>query len=45
MDDFYIPFGRMINLQTRRGKIDLLSDVYEEAQERAHEGLNRFLSS
>ena len=44
MDDFYVPFGRMINLQTRRGNIDLLSDVYEEAQERAHEGLNRFLS-
>lgn len=44
MEDFYVPFGRMTNLQTRRGKIDLLSDVYEEAQERANEGLNRFLS-
>ena len=44
MDDFYVPFGRMTNLHTRKGNIELLSDIYEEAQERAYEGLNRFLS-
>lgn len=44
MDDFYVPFGRMINFQTRKGKFDLLSDVFEDAKERAKEGLDRFLS-
>jgi arginyl-tRNA synthetase len=44
MDDFYVPFGRMINFQTRKGKFELLSDIFEEAKERAHEGLARFLS-
>ena len=44
MDDFYVPFGRMTNFQTRKGKFDLLSDVFEYAKERANEGLNRFLS-
>ncbi|CAF2411510.1 unnamed protein product [Rotaria sp. Silwood2] len=43
LDDFYVPFGRMINFQTRKGKIDLLSDVFEDAKERAKEGLGRFL--
>ncbi|CAF0888989.1 unnamed protein product [Rotaria sp. Silwood1] len=43
LDDFYVPFGRMINLQTRRGKFDLLSDVFHDAKERAKEGLDRFL--
>ena len=44
MDDFYVPFGRMINFQTRKGKFELLSDVFEDAKERANEGLQRFLS-
>lgn len=44
LDDFYVPFGRMINFQTRKGKFDLLSDVFEDAKERAKEGLDRFLS-
>jgi hypothetical protein len=44
MDDFYVPFGRMTNFQTRKGQFDLLSDVFEYAKERANEGLNRFLS-
>ncbi|CAF0844032.1 unnamed protein product [Adineta ricciae] len=43
LDDMYIPFGRMINFQTRKGKFDLLSDVFEDAKERAKEGLDRFL--
>ena len=43
MDDFYVPFGRMINFQTRKGKINLLSDVFDDAKERATEGLDRFL--
>ncbi|CAM4769536.1 unnamed protein product [Rotaria magnacalcarata] len=43
LDDFYIPFGRMINFQTRKGKFDLLSDVLDDAKERAQEGLDRFL--
>ena len=45
LDDMYIPFGRMINFQTRKGKFDLLSDVFEDAKERAKEGLDRFLSN
>ena len=45
MDDFYVPFGRMVNFQTRKGKFDLLSDVFEDAKERAQEGLDRFLSN
>ena len=44
LDDFYVPFGRMINFQTRKGKFDLLSDVFDDAKERAKEGLDRFLS-
>ncbi len=44
MDDFYVPFGRMVNFQTRKGRFDLLSDVFEDAKERAKEGLDRFLS-
>ncbi len=44
MDDFYVPFGRLINFQTRKGKFDLLSDVFDDAKERAKEGLDRFLS-
>ena len=44
LDDFYVPFGRMINFQTRKGQFDLLSDVFNDAKERANEGLNRFLS-
>ena len=44
MDDFFVPFGRMVNFQTRKGKFDLLSDVFEDAKERAKEGLDRFLS-
>lgn len=34
----------MINFQTRKGKFELLSDVFEDAKERAKEGLDRFLS-
>lgn len=44
MDDFYVPFGRLTNLKTRKGNIDLLSDIFEDAKERAKEGLDRFLS-
>ncbi len=44
LDDFYVPFGRLINFQTRKGKFDLLSDVFDDAKERAKEGLDRFLS-
>jgi hypothetical protein len=44
MDDFYVPFGRMINFQTRKGNFNLLSDVFDDAKERAKEGLDRFLS-
>ncbi len=44
MDDFYVPFGRLTNFQTRKGKFDLLSDVFDDAKERAKEGLDRFLS-
>jgi hypothetical protein len=44
MDDFYVPFGRLINFQTRKGNFDLLSDVFDYAKERAKEGLDRFLS-
>jgi len=40
-----VPFGRMINLQTRKGKVNLLNDVFEDAKERANEGLDRFLST
>ncbi|UJR21269.1 hypothetical protein I4U23_024363 [Adineta vaga] len=43
LDDMYVPFGRMINFQTRKGKFDLLSDVFDDAKERAKEGLDRFL--
>ncbi len=43
MDDFYVPFGRMINFKTRKGNINLLSDVFDDAKERATEGLDRFL--
>ncbi|CAF0991269.1 unnamed protein product [Rotaria sordida] len=43
LDDFYVPFGRMINFQTRKGKFHLLSDVFDDAKERAKEGLDRFL--
>ena len=34
----------MVNFQTRKGKFNLLSDVFEDAKERAKEGLDRFLS-
>ncbi len=44
LEDIYVPFGRMINFQTRKGKFDLLSDVFDDAKERAKEGLDRFLS-
>jgi hypothetical protein len=44
LDDFYVPFGRLINFQTRKGNFDLLSDVFHDAKERAKEGLDRFLS-
>ncbi|CAF0757205.1 unnamed protein product [Didymodactylos carnosus] len=43
MEDFYVPFGRMTNFQTRKGKFELLSDVLNDARERANDGLNRFL--
>jgi hypothetical protein len=45
LEDIYVPFGRMINFQTRKGKFDLLSDVFDDAKERAKEGLDRFLSN
>lgn len=35
----------MINLQTRKGKVNLLNDVFEDAKERANEGLDRFLGT
>ncbi|CAF1272649.1 unnamed protein product [Adineta steineri] len=43
LDDIFVPFGRMINFQTRKGNFNLLSDVFDDAKERAKEGLDRFL--
>lgn len=31
-EEFYVPFGRLTNMSTRRGKVEFLSDLISEAK-------------
>lgn len=39
-DEFYVPFGRLTNMSTRKGKVEFLSELISEAKHVALEGLN-----
>jgi arginyl-tRNA synthetase len=37
--EFYVPFGRLTNMSTRRGKIEFLNDLIDEAKQVALESM------
>ena len=39
-EQFYVPFGKFTNMSTRKGKIELLSDLLNEAKEVALEQMD-----
>ncbi len=39
-EDFYVPFGKMTNMSTRNGRIELLSDLIIEAKKAAMDSMN-----
>jgi arginyl-tRNA synthetase len=38
-EEFYVPFGKMLNMSTRNGKIEFLSDLIKESKEVALESI------
>lgn len=38
-EEFYVPFGRITNMSTRKGKVEFLSDLINEAKLVAHESM------
>ena len=38
-EDFYVPFGRLTNMSTRRGNVEFLSDLISEAKQVAFESM------
>ena len=40
-EQFYVPFGKFTNMSTRKGRIELLSDLLNEAKEVALEQMDQ----
>ena len=38
-EEFYVPFGRLTNMSTRRGQVEFLSDLVDEAKQVALEAM------
>ena len=38
-ESFYVPFGRLTNMSTRRGQVEFLSDLILEAKQVAFESM------
>ncbi|CAF0949121.1 unnamed protein product [Brachionus calyciflorus] len=38
-EEFYVPFGRITNMSTRKGKVEFLSDLIQEAKQVAFESM------
>lgn len=38
-NEFYVPFGRMTNMSTRKGQIEFLSDLITEAKQVAFDSM------
>ena len=38
-EEFYVPFGRITNMSTRKGKVEFLSDLVSEAKHVAFESM------
>lgn len=38
-EEFYVPFGKMLNMSTRKGNIEFLSDLIKESKEVALESI------
>jgi arginyl-tRNA synthetase len=39
-ESFYVPFGRLTNMSTRRGQVVFLSDLINEAKQVAFESMD-----
>jgi len=44
-DEFYVPFGRLTNMSTRKGKVEFLSELIDEAKYVAHASLESLKST
>lgn len=38
-EEFYVPFGRITNMSTRKGKVEFLNDLINEAKLVAQESM------